>query len=165
MHNKPPLKPPLHLGSEADTILLARAFARQLRVGDVLLLNGGLAMGKTYFVNAAAAELGAEGVSSPTYTIANIYPAKAFSLLHVDAYRLRGEADFIDLGLEADLEHGVAFIEWGAALEGVFEHYVSLDFSPDPARETARFVAFSSFGARGGALLKLALQAYREAQP
>lgn len=153
--------PPVRLESEADTTRLAVAFAHAMRAGDVVLLAGGLAAGKTYFVRAAVAALGStDGVSSPTYTLANIYTTPKGTVLHIDTYRIETVADFADLGLEDELAHGVAFIEWGLMLEGEFNDYVSLNLALDPTCEQARTATFSARGPRGTALLAQVLEGF-----
>jgi len=151
---KPSPPPPLRLESEADTARLAVVFAHHMSAGDVLLLNGGLAAGKTFFVRAAIAALGSpDAVSSPTYTLANIYSSPKGPVLHIDAYRLDSAADFADLALEDELENGLAFIEWGALLADEFDDYVALALAPEPEAEQARIATLSSQGPRGAALL------------
>jgi len=148
----------LSLESEAETARLARAFAAAMRVGDVLLLNGGLAAGKTAFVRAAVAARGvADAVTSPTYTLANIYSGP---IVHMDAYRLESPADFADLALEDEFERGIAFIEWGAMLAGAFDDYVSLELVLVPAQEHARVARLNSHGPRGTTLLASVLEQF-----
>jgi len=157
-----PTPPPeLHLESEADTAKLAAAFAQAMQAGDVLLINGGLAAGKTFFVRAAVAALGSsDTVSSPTYTLANIYACSKGPVVHMDAYRLENAADSVDLALEDEFACGLAFIEWGAMLASEFDDFVSLDLGHVPAQEHARIATFASEGPRGGELLAQVLEAF-----
>jgi len=61
-----------------------RIFADLLKIGDVVALKGELGSGKTFFVKKIAEELGFDGyVSSPTFTILNIYEASTY-LYHFD---------------------------------------------------------------------------------
>ena len=79
---------------------VAALLAPQLRPGDVVLLKGGLATGKTTFVKALAAAAGSTAVvTSPTFTIAHFYPLEQGKILHIDTYRLAGIHEFRDLGL------------------------------------------------------------------
>ena len=160
MSNSAPL-PPLHLESEADTARLAATFARHMQAGDVLLLSGGLAAGKTFFVRSAVAALGSkDAVSSPTYTLANIYSRSEGPVVHMDAYRLETAADFADLALEDEFACGIAFIEWGSMLADEFDDFVNLDLAMDPTNANARFATFSSQGPRGAALLAQVLKGF-----
>jgi tRNA threonylcarbamoyladenosine biosynthesis protein TsaE len=148
----------IHLESEAETARLADSFARHMQAGDVLLLNGGLAAGKTAFVRAAVAARGVvDAVTSPTYTLANIYSGP---IVHMDAYRLASPADFADLALEDEFERGIAFIEWGAMLAGEFDNYISLELGLLSENENARLATLTSHGPRGAALLTAVLKEF-----
>ena len=149
------------LESEAATARLAQAFAQAMRAGDVVLLTGGLAAGKTFFVRAAVEALGStDAVSSPTYTLANIYASPKGPVVHMDAYRLDNVADFTDLALEDEFEQGLAFIEWGAMLASGFDDFVSLEMAQNPANAQARMATLVSQGPRGAALLAAAMQGF-----
>ena len=107
-----------------DTRDLAGRLAAVLEPGDVILLEGDLGSGKTTFTQGLAAALGVpDGVTSPTFTLMNIYPTPKFDLVHVDVYRLERLSEVVDLALPEMIEDGaVAVIEWGeraaAALPG-----------------------------------------------
>jgi tRNA threonylcarbamoyladenosine biosynthesis protein TsaE len=98
--------------SEAETIALGRDLGRQLRAGDVVLLDGPLGAGKTAFARGLAEGLGCEtdAVASPTFTIVHEYPGPV-TLQHVDLYRLTA-AETDDLGLEDLMEGQVLAVEW-----------------------------------------------------
>jgi tRNA threonylcarbamoyladenosine biosynthesis protein TsaE len=75
----------------------------------VVLLEGTLGSGKTTLVQAFAKELGQEGVSSPTFSVQQIYGERIY---HYDLYQA-GFAKFMELGLFEELEkEGYHFIEW-----------------------------------------------------
>jgi tRNA threonylcarbamoyladenosine biosynthesis protein TsaE len=77
----------------------------------IFLLEGNLASGKTTFVKEFVNYCGIDDeVSSPTYTIQNIYGAKIY---HYDIYQ-KGINEFIKLGLlDMFAESGYHLIEWG----------------------------------------------------
>jgi tRNA threonylcarbamoyladenosine biosynthesis protein TsaE len=85
-----------------------------LHPGDVVCLIGDLGAGKTTFVQGLAAGWGSlDPVSSPTFVIVNLYRRLDKQLLyHLDAYRLSGPAEAVDLDLDAMLEGGSLVIEW-----------------------------------------------------
>jgi tRNA threonylcarbamoyladenosine biosynthesis protein TsaE len=96
----------------------ARGLSPRLTAATVVTLSGDLGAGKTAFVKAAARELGVrEHVTSPTFVIMKIYPLhhqKFKKLVHIDAYRLKGEHHLHVLGwddLLAD-SHSLIFVEW-----------------------------------------------------
>ena len=60
--------------SVEETQALARRFAKSLKPGDIVRLEGDLGAGKTAFVQGMAAELGTGGhVSSPTFCIVSLW--------------------------------------------------------------------------------------------
>lgn len=102
----------IHSSSEEATSEAGRSFAAELRVGDVVLIDGPLGAGKTAFVRGMAEGLGADPaeVSSPTFTILQQYQGKPM-LYHADLYRLT-PAEVADLGLEETGLDGVLAVEW-----------------------------------------------------
>ena len=85
-----------------------------LRTGDITCLTGDLGAGKTTFVQGLAAGWGSlDQVSSPTFVIVNLYRRLDQSqLFHLDAYRLSGPLEAVDLDLESMLDEGTLVIEW-----------------------------------------------------
>ena len=90
-----------------------------LRIGDITCLTGDLGAGKTTFVQGLAAGWGSlDQVSSPTFVIVNLYRRlDQGQLFHLDAYRLSGPMDAVDLDLEAMLDEGTLIIEWADIIE------------------------------------------------
>ena len=124
---------------------VAGLLAPQLRSGDVVLLKGGLATGKTTFVKAVASALGSPAtVTSPTFTLAHFYPLGHGTILHVDAYRLSGILEYRDLGLDDYLEDSIALIEWGEKIAADFSCHLMVEFQGDPSAPDLRVIAFSS---------------------
>lgn len=91
---------------------LGESLARVLESQDLVYLMGELGAGKTTLVRGIARGLGYAGrVTSPTFTLLNIYPG-VIPIYHFDFYRLEGQ-ELMDLGLEDYLEQeGIALIEW-----------------------------------------------------
>jgi tRNA threonylcarbamoyl adenosine modification protein YjeE len=106
--------------SAAATGGAGRDLAARLRPGDVVLLEGDLAAGKTTFVRGLVIGLGGdpEIVSSPTFVILQSYDCKMGDIAvlhHVDLYRLaENVADLREVGLEDALSDPTALIavEW-----------------------------------------------------
>ena len=97
--------------SREQTQAFAVQFAKTLRAGDVVLLDGDMGAGKTVFAKGVAQGLGIEEeVTSPTYAYMNDYDGRLF---HYDCYRIEtpeqaerlGLADYFDMG-------GICLIEW-----------------------------------------------------
>ena len=94
-----------------QTEAFACAYAKTLKSGDVILLDGEMGAGKTVFAKGVAKGLGIEEeVTSPTSAYMNDYDGRLF---HYDCYRIEsveqaerlGLADYFDMG-------GICLIEW-----------------------------------------------------
>jgi len=84
----------------------------------VILLSGELGAGKTAFVRGLARGLGLDPgeVASPTFVLLTSYPG-AITLHHADLYRLAGNGDERELGLEElPGARGVLAVEWAERL-------------------------------------------------
>lgn len=105
--------------SESETAEVARAIALDFRGGEVVLLTGELGAGKTAFVRGLARGLGADPdeVASPSFVLLTAYPGR-LTLHHADLYRLRGDGDERELGLEElPGPKGVLAVEWAERLQ------------------------------------------------
>ncbi|MEL7207344.1 MAG: tRNA (adenosine(37)-N6)-threonylcarbamoyltransferase complex ATPase subunit type 1 TsaE [Actinomycetota bacterium] len=102
----------------AGTNALAASVAGSVEGGDVIVLTGDLGAGKTTFTKAFAAALDVtDPVTSPTFTLANRYEGRLV-VHHLDAYRLAGPEEVVDLGLEELVDPGsVTLIEWGDRID------------------------------------------------
>jgi tRNA threonylcarbamoyladenosine biosynthesis protein TsaE len=99
---------------ETSTATLGAALATALPAGTTIALIGTLGAGKTRLVQAIAAGLGIDprDVVSPTFVLGQEYEGSR-KLFHFDAYRLRDEAEFLDLGPDEYFESdGLVLIEW-----------------------------------------------------
>lgn len=104
--------------SVGETEGLAETLAASLRGGEVVLLSGELGSGKTAFVRGLARGLGIDPdeVASPTFVLLTSYPGR-LRLHHADLYRLAGNGDDLELGLEElPGPAGVLAIEWAERL-------------------------------------------------
>lgn len=109
----------LTVPTAADMHTLGRVIAGELAAGDLVLLVGDLGAGKTTLTQGIGAALEVDGpITSPTFVISRIHRAtgRRPSLIHVDAYRLRGGAELDDLDLDAAIDSGVTVVEWGEGL-------------------------------------------------
>jgi len=103
------------LQSEADTDRLGAALAAALPAGSVIALNGTLGAGKTRLVRAVAEAMGvaAEHVTSPTFVLVHEYTDGRLPIYHIDAYRLKDDDEFLELGPDEYFESGgLTFVEW-----------------------------------------------------
>ena len=98
---------------------LGAALAQVLPASSVISLVGTLGAGKTYLVQALASALGVarESVVSPTFVLCQEYQGSK-KIVHVDAYRLRDEDEFLELGPQEWFEsEGLPLIEWADRVE------------------------------------------------
>jgi len=106
--------------SAEATETAGRDFSTRLQPGDVVLLEGELAAGKTTFVRGLVDGLGGNLglVSSPTFVLLQSYDCGAGEITvlhHVDLYRLaENVADLREIGLEDALSDpsAVIAVEW-----------------------------------------------------
>jgi tRNA threonylcarbamoyladenosine biosynthesis protein TsaE len=97
-----------------ETIQVACDFSKELKNGDILLLQGDLGAGKTTFVKGLAKGLKAkvDEVVSPTFVLMNIYKGR-LPIYHFDLYRLEKPQELESLNIEEYLgTEGIAVIEW-----------------------------------------------------
>lgn len=87
--------------------------------GDVVCLIGDLGAGKTTMVQGISAGWGSlDQVSSPTFVLVNVYRRHdQIRLFHLDAYRLSGPAEALDLDIDAYIEQGPLVIEWADRIQ------------------------------------------------
>ena len=110
--------------SVEETQFLAQRLFEKIKIGSVVTLFGNLGTGKTTFVQGLAMAMGIkERVGSPTFKLVSEYEGQDCLLYHIDAYRLEGINDFLNIGGEEYLkpENGITFIEWADIIEEVFD--------------------------------------------
>ncbi len=98
--------------SQAEVI--GRRIGASLRGGEVIEFVSDLGGGKTTLTRNIVAGTGSKDhVSSPTFTISNVYNAKNFSIYHFDFYRL-SEAGLMEHELSdvLDDKSNVVIVEW-----------------------------------------------------
>ncbi len=110
--------------NESETLEFAQNFSKRLRGGEIIALVGELGAGKTVFTRGLARGFGIkQKIQSPTFLLMKIYNIKKTKkqknlktkfLCHVDAYRLMGADELIDIGLLDWLGRPdtVTVIEW-----------------------------------------------------
>lgn len=125
-----------------STEAIAQELADSLQGGEVIALSGNLGAGKTIFVKFLAAALGVkEEITSPTFVLMKVYSARVRDirrLVHVDCYRLDGQNDLSDIGLEEYLSDpkSVMVIEWADKIANLPPHTINvkIDYVSDTKR-------------------------------
>lgn len=142
--------------SPEETQEVGRRLGAALAGGEVLLLVGALGTGKTTLAQGIAQGLGIrEYTKSPTFVLVNEYQGR-LPLYHVDLYRIEGDLEAWELGLDEYLEGpGVCVVEWADRALRVFpsDHLlVTLKRRSD----TERLLRLKAQGPRAWALLAAA---------
>ena len=114
--------------SVEDTQRLAMELAKDIKGGEIILLEGDLGTGKTTFTKAFAKALGVTAnVTSPTFTFMKEYFGK-FPIYHFDMYRVIDADELYELGLNEYLfMNGVCVIEWNKF--GDLPDHIRIDIS------------------------------------
>lgn len=113
-----------YIDSEAQMAAFAGQLAEIAQVGDVLLLDGDLGTGKSFFSRSfihhlAQQQLGKKlEVPSPTFTLVQTYDQLKPPIWHFDLYRLSGPDEAYELGLDDAVKTAICLIEWPSRLEG-----------------------------------------------
>lgn len=103
--------------SPEETFAWAAAYAKTLRAGDVVLLDGEMGAGKTVLAQGIARGLGVEeDVLSPTYAYVNSYGP----MFHFDCYRIETLRQAEELGFSDYFEAGkICLVEWSEKIAGL----------------------------------------------
>lgn len=129
--------------SPQETFDLGERIGESLRGGEIVLLSGGLGAGKTLLTKGilAALDFDADEVTSPSFTLVNLYRTKKFNVYHIDFWRLDNVEDVATaVGLNEILEDETAVViaEWSERLKKInFPNKiirVSIDGDGDDAR-------------------------------
>lgn len=111
----PPAALRIQLADPAATRRFGRRLGELAAPGDVIALSGDLGAGKTTLTQAIGEGLAVPAdhyITSPTFGLLHEYPGR-LPLFHMDFYRLHGEEEPLELGVEEYLEgEGVCVIEW-----------------------------------------------------
>ena len=115
-----------------ETQKVAKNLAKKTPPGTVIALVGELGAGKTTFTKGFARQMGVKDpVTSPTFKLVSEYKGKKYVLNHVDAYRMEGPMDFLNIGGEEYLtaKNSITIIEWGDLLSDLLsEETITVHF-------------------------------------
>jgi tRNA threonylcarbamoyladenosine biosynthesis protein TsaE len=104
----------LHCPDSKHLPEIARGLIEAFPAQRVFALSGEMGAGKTTFIQALLSQLGSPDlVSSPTFALVNEYRYPEGKVYHFDLYRLRDEAELLDIGFTEYIDSGeYCFIEW-----------------------------------------------------
>ena len=120
--------------SPEETYELGRKIGLQARPGQVYTLTGDLGVGKTVFTQGVAAGLGiTEPVSSPTFTIVQVYEEGRLPFYHFDVYRIGDIEEMEEIGYDDYFfGQGICLIEWANLIEEILpENLIKVTIEKD----------------------------------
>ena len=105
--------------SANDTFAFGRKLGEAAVPGQIYCLDGDLGVGKTVLTQGFAAGLGiTEPVSSPTFTIIQVYEEGRLPFYHFDVYRISDPDEMDEIGYEdCFFGEGVCLVEWAKLIE------------------------------------------------
>ncbi len=112
--------------SMAELDLVARELIAGAGFLKVWLFYGEMGSGKTTLIKAVGRQLGVkDGMGSPTFSIVNEYRGNdEVKIFHFDCYRLKGEGEAYDLGMEEYFDSGsFCFVEWPEKILELYPHH------------------------------------------
>ena len=112
------------------TFDLGEKIGETLGGGEMILLSGGLGAGKTLFTKGVlyALDFDVDEVTSPSFSLVNLYRAERFDVYHIDFWRLDDVEDVaaaVGLGEILEDETAIVIIEWSERLKEIaFENKI-----------------------------------------
>lgn len=108
-----------------ETFEFGEKIGESLQGGEMILLEGGLGAGKTLLTKGIlyALDFDVDEVTSPSFTLVNLYKTDEFNVYHLDLWRIEENAAFA-VGLDEILEDetAVVIIEWSERLKDFSFH-------------------------------------------
>ncbi len=127
----------LNVTSEDETAAIAREFSKHLKEGDVVLFDGELGTGKTFFIKALCKEFEINNAASPSFSIVNEYSGSK-SIYHFDFYRIRKAQELLDIGFNDYLnDEAIVLIEWADMYPEILPHKcykIKIEYLSDTSR-------------------------------
>ena len=120
--------------SAEETYQLGMEIGKKAIPGQVYTMVGDLGVGKTVFTQGMAKGLEIEeAISSPTFTIVQVYDEGRLPFYHFDVYRIGDISEMDEIGYEDYIYgEGVALIEWANLIEEILpEKRISITIEKD----------------------------------
>lgn len=120
--------------SAEETFALGKKLGEAAKPGQVFTLIGDLGVGKTVFTQGVARGLEiTEPISSPTFTIVQVYEEGRLPFYHFDVYRIGDVEEMEEIGYEDYFYgDGICFIEWANLIEEILpQNYTQITIEKD----------------------------------
>ena len=117
-----------------ETFDFGKSLGESAKSGTVYTLIGDLGVGKTVLTQGLAKGLEIdEPISSPTFTIVQVYEEGRLPLYHFDVYRIGDVEEMEEIGYEDYFYgEGVSLIEWANLIEEILpEQYTEIKIEKD----------------------------------
>lgn len=127
----------IETNSPEETFSLGKRIGEAACAGEIYTLDGDLGVGKTVFTQGVAAGLGIkEPVSSPTFTIIQIYEEGRLPFYHFDVYRIGDIEEMEEIGYDDFFfGEGVCMVEWAQLIEELLpEKRIRVKIEKNPER-------------------------------
>ena len=111
----------IETNSALETFELGKKIGQQAKPGQVYTLVGDLGVGKTVFTQGVAEGLEiTEPISSPTFTIIQVYEEGRMPFYHFDVYRIGDIEEMEEIGYDDYFfGEGICLIEWANLIEEI----------------------------------------------
>ena len=115
--------------SAEETFEFGKKLGKQACPGQIYTLIGDLGVGKTVFTQGLAKGLDiTEAISSPTFTIVQVYEEGRMPFYHFDVYRIGDPEEMDEIGYEDYFSgQGICLVEWANLIEELMpEHTIQI---------------------------------------
>ena len=130
----------------SETKLLALKLCDNLKVGDVVMLQGELGVGKTTLSRLIINNLHSlnnikrpNSINSPTFPILLTYDLKSYEIYHYDLYRIKNIRELEKIDFFENIKNSITLIEWPEILIDLpfkQNHYlINLDLNSETKRK------------------------------
>ena len=129
----------------SETELLALKLCDNLKVGDVIMLEGELGVGKTTLSRLIINNLHSlnnikrpNSINSPTFPILLTYDLNSYEIYHYDLYRIKNIKELEELDFFENIKNSITLIEWPEILMGISSikkyYHINLDLFSETKR-------------------------------
>jgi len=108
----------------------AKELCSKLKIGNIVFLKGELGSGKTTFARYLLSNLykiknlkPPNSIKSPSFPLLITYDLYDLEVYHYDLYRIKNNAELVELNIEENLKNSITIVEWPERLIQKINHY------------------------------------------